>query len=56
MALYKIKYTPESLQEIKEIVHYYEDVSTGLGKTFNANFLIAIKKGKSKSFLCFCKI
>lgn len=34
MPLYKIKYTTESLKELREIINYYESLSTGLGKRF----------------------
>ena len=50
MPLYKIKYTTESLKELREIINYYESLSTGLGKRFRQNFLIAIGKIKANPF------
>lgn len=50
MAVYKIKYTPESLTELQLIIDYYKNISPGLGKKFKENFLAALSKIKSNPF------
>lgn len=50
MPLYKVKYTKESLEELQNIITYYESASPGLGKRFKKNFLSSIKKVKANPF------
>lgn len=47
MPVFKVAYSPESIQEIKRIVAWYNDTSPGLGERFIKNLLneiAAIKK------------
>ncbi len=46
MPRFKVAYSPESLLEIKRIVEWYNDISSGLGKRFKQIFLkeIAVVK------------
>jgi len=39
MPRFKVAYSPESLQEIKRIVEWYNDASSGLGERFKQNLL-----------------
>ena len=47
MPKFSIKYAPEALQEIKQIVEYYNRLSAGLGNRFNQQLLAAIKALKN---------
>jgi len=47
MSHYKIQYAPEALQEIKNIIDYYNSLSAGLGNRFKQHFLVAIKALKN---------
>lgn len=38
MPCFKVAYSPESLLEIKRIVEWYNDISSGLGKRFKQIF------------------
>jgi hypothetical protein len=48
MAGYKVVYAPEALNEIKEVVDYYNSKSKGLGTRFKANLLAEIKAVKAR--------
>lgn len=50
MPRFKIAYSPESLQEIKQIVEWYNDVSPGLGDRFKKNLLREIAAIKLAPF------
>jgi len=47
---YRIQFAPESLDEIKQVVDYYNAISYGLGKRFKQNFIDAAKKLKTNPF------
>jgi hypothetical protein len=38
MSHYKIQYAPEALQDIKNIIDYYNSLSAGLGNRFKQHF------------------
>ena len=42
MPRFKLAYSPESLQEIKRIVKWYNAAGPGLGERFKKNFLSEI--------------
>lgn len=44
---YTIRFAPESLDEIKQVVDYYNHLSYGLGNRFKQNFVVAVKKLKT---------
>lgn len=44
---YTIQFAPESLDEIKRVVDYYNNLSYGLGTRFKQNFIDAVKKLKT---------
>ena len=50
MPRYKVAYSPESLQEIKRIVEWYNDASSGLGQRFKKNLLTEIAAVKQNPF------
>lgn len=50
MLRFKVAYSPESLQEIKLIVEWYNDVSPGLGERFKKNLLNEIAIIKQNPF------
>lgn len=50
MPHFKIAYSPESLEEIKSIVEWYNDVSPELGQRFKKNFLTEIASIKLAPF------
>jgi hypothetical protein len=50
MPRYKLIYSPESLQEINNIVDYYNQVSKGLGGRFKKALLAAIATVKKNPF------
>lgn len=42
MSKYNISYTPESIQQIRHIIYWYESINKELGKRFKTNLKIAI--------------
>lgn len=48
MATYKVKYAPESLEEIKHVVLYYNSESKGLGNRFKKHLLAEIAAIKER--------
>ena len=50
MSVFKVVYAPEALEEIKEVVDYYNGESKGLGARFKANLLAEIKAVKARPF------
>ncbi|MEO8822091.1 MAG: type II toxin-antitoxin system RelE/ParE family toxin [Ginsengibacter sp.] len=46
MPRFTVKYAPEALEEIRQIVDYYNELSGGLGNRFKQNLLEAIKAAK----------
>ncbi|CAN5444757.1 hypothetical protein BH10BAC2_BH10BAC2_36580 [soil metagenome] len=50
MVSFKVRYSPESLQEIKRIVDYYNTISNGLGERFKKNFIAEIAATKKAPF------
>lgn len=50
MPRFKVVYSPESLQEIKRIVEWYNAASKGLGKRFKKNLLEEIAAIKQNPF------
>lgn len=48
MAGYKVLYAPEALNEIKEVVDYYNSESKGLGARFKTSLLVEIKAVKAR--------
>lgn len=50
MPRFKVVYSPESLQEIKRIINWYNDISLDLGNRFKKNFLAEIAAIKKNPF------
>ncbi len=50
MSRFKVKYSPESLQEIKHIIDWYNDSADGLGDRFKKNLLAEIAFIKQNPF------
>ncbi|MEP7376788.1 MAG: type II toxin-antitoxin system RelE/ParE family toxin [Chitinophagaceae bacterium] len=50
MPRFKVAYSPESLQEIKRIIHWYNEISPGLGDRFRKNLLTEIAALKQNPF------
>lgn len=50
MPRFKVAYSPESLQEIKRIVEWYNEASPGLGERFKKNLLNEIATIKKSPF------
>jgi hypothetical protein len=50
MPAFKVLYAPEALEEIKEVVDYYNSESKGLGARFKANLLAEIRAVKARPF------
>jgi plasmid stabilization system protein ParE len=50
MPHFKVAYAPESLQEIKNIIEWYNEVSPGLGERFKKNLLSEIAAIKQAPF------
>jgi plasmid stabilization system protein ParE len=48
MAVYKLRYAPEALEELKEVVDYYNNKSNGLGTRFKNNLLVELKAIKAR--------
>ncbi len=48
MAGYKVRYAPEALEEIRDVVDYYNTKSKGLGIRFKNNLLAEVKAVKSR--------
>lgn len=50
MPSFSILYSPESLQELKRIIDWYNELSPGLGERFKTNFLDEITEIKKSPF------
>lgn len=50
MPLFKVAFSPESLQEIKRIVEWYNDINKDLGTRFKKNLLTEIAAIKQNPF------
>ncbi len=50
MTKYSIFYTPESIEQIKHIIHWYEGINKDLGKRFKSNLIIAINTIRKNPF------
>ena len=48
MAGYRVLYSPESLEEIKDVIDFYNKKSKGLGSRFKNNLLAEIKLIKTR--------
>ena len=50
MTKYCIFYTPESIEQINHIIHWYEVINKELGKRFKSNLIIAINTIRKNPF------